>query len=349
MTQATEIAKPSIAELLSDPLWIPYSLQGAGLVFKEISADTYQNSVFLDNRSQHLSGRQVVIPINALLATPTPALESVGRHIFHISHVGSTFAATLLDYLPEVTVLREPQILRELAASSQGIREGGSLLDLARLKNLLRFTLARLTQSSPHELVIKNTSGNLTMAPLILSAYVNPPKAIGLYTSLRHFIAHGISSNGLKSDAVGNVGKRIGYLNRLADYDMLQACSLSPLQIFSITWMAEMMRLVCVAQSSPDFLMIHFDEIAGNKRLLTEQVMRQFYPDSSEQTLAALIASEVWDKNSKHKEAFTFKDRQDKIERNAAQFPTEIDSCLRWARAYCADNLALRGLLAYID
>jgi hypothetical protein len=130
---------------------------------------------------------------------------------------------------------------------------------------------------------------------------------------------------------------------------MLHASSLNLLQIFSITWMAEMMRLVSVAQSSPDFLMIHFDAMAGNKRVLTESVMRQFYPDSSEETIASLIASDVWDKNAKHKEAFSFKDRQDKIDRNAAQYPKEIASCLRWAKTYCADNLALRGLLAHID
>ena len=343
------VANPSIKDLLSDPLWVPYSLQGDSVVFKEITTETYKNSVFLDRRSQNLTGRQVVIPMHTLLSSPTPALETVGRHIFHISHVGSTFAATLLDRLPDVTVLREPQILRELAALSHGIRDGGSLLNLTRLKGLLHFTLAKLTQSGSHELVIKNTSGNLTIAPLILSAYVTPPKAIGLYTSLRHFIAHGISSNGLKSDAVGNVGKRITFLNRLADYEMLHASSLNLLQIFSITWMAEMMRLVSVAQSAPDFLMIHFDAMAGNKRLLTESVMRQFYPGCSEETIASLIASDVWDKNAKHKEAFSFKDRQDKIDRNAAQFHTEIASCLTWANRYCADNLALRGLLAHIE
>ena len=345
----TAAAKPSAKDLLSDPLWVPYSLQGEGVVFREITKDTYKNSVFLDSRSQNLTGRQVVIPMNTLLSIQTPALETLGRHIFHISHVGSTFAATLLDRLPEVTVLREPQILRELAALSHGIRDGGSLLNLTRLKGLLHFTLTRLTQSGSHELVIKNTSGNLTIAPLILSAYDSPPKSIGLYTSLRHFIAHGISSNGLKSDAVGNVSKRIGFLNRLADYEMMHASSLNPLQIFSITWMAEMMRLVSVAQSSPDFLMIHFDAMAGNKRLLTESVMRQFYPDCSEETIESLIASDVWDKNAKHKDAFSFKDRQDKIDSNAAQYHKEIASCLTWANRYCADNLALRGLLMHME
>ena len=343
------VVKQPIKDLLSDPNWVPYSLQGDSVVFKEITIETYKNSVFLDSRSQNLTGRQVVIPMNTLLALPPPTLETVGRHIFHISHVGSTFAATLLDRLPEVTVLREPQILRELAALSHGIRDGGSLLNLTRLKGLLQFTLAKLTQSGSHELVIKNTSGNLTIAPLIFNAYVTPPKSIGLYTSLRHFIAHGVSSNGLKSDAVGNVGKRIAFLNRLADYDMLHASSLNLLQIFSITWMAEMMRLVSVAQSSPDFLMIHFDAMAGNKRLLTESVTRQFYPDCSEETIASLIASDVWDKNSKQKEAFSFKDRQEKIDRNAAQYSKEIAHCLAWANTYCAENLTLRSLLAHME
>lgn len=343
------MANLSIKDLLSDPHWVPYSLQGEGVVFREITADTYKNSVFLDRRSQNVTGRQVVIPINALLATPTPALDTVGRHIFHISHVGSTFAATLLDCLPEVAVLREPQILRELAAISHGIRDGGSLLNLDRLKGLIHFTLAKLTHSSSHELIIKNTSGNLTISPLIFTSYVSPPKAIGLYTSLRHFIAHGISSGGLKSDAIGSLGKRIAFLNRLADYEMLHASTLNLFQIFSITWMAEMVRLVSVSQSSPDFLMIHFDAIAGDKRMLTESVMRQFYPDSSEDTITALVSSDVWDKNAKHKEAFSFKDRQDKINRNAAQFHTEINSCLRWASTYCADNLAMRGLLSHIN
>jgi hypothetical protein len=113
--------------------------------------------------------------------------------------------------------------------------------------------------------------------------------------------------------------------------------------------MAEMMRLVSVAQSSPDFLMIHFDAMAGNKRLLTESVTRQFYPDCSEQTIASLIACDVWDKNSKHKEAFSFKDRQEKIDRNAAQYSKEIAHCLAWANTYCAENLTLRSLLAHME
>ena len=109
---------PSAQEIARDARWLAQALDPATGIARliEMTPEAYRAASFLDDRM--LQG-----PINA---RPRPFTEVAGavpsdarsdaRWMFHIGHVGSTLIARLLGELDGVLAVREPRILRDVAA-----------------------------------------------------------------------------------------------------------------------------------------------------------------------------------------------------------------------------------------
>lgn len=94
------------------PEWLPIELDpGTGrLTWLRLSEADYKEASFLDFR--------MVQPQSEVRQSAWPVAPAGARrdanYIFHIGNVGSTLISRLLDELPEVFAVREPQLLRQL-------------------------------------------------------------------------------------------------------------------------------------------------------------------------------------------------------------------------------------------
>lgn len=98
------------------PEWLPIEFDPATdrVTWLRLSEADYKDASFLDFR--------MVQPQSEVRQSPWPALPADARrdaqYIFHVGNVGSTLISRLLDELPEVFAVREPQLLRQLGADA---------------------------------------------------------------------------------------------------------------------------------------------------------------------------------------------------------------------------------------
>ena len=154
---------------LDTPEWLPLDYDPAAdrVTWLRISEAGYRHASFLDER--------MIGPQSAVQQSPWPALPAEARrdaqYIFHIGNVGSTLISRLLDELPEVFAVREPQLLRGLGPNA----------DFATVATLLSRTWRPEQRAN-----VKATSFTSELAP----ALVQPgSRALFLYATPDTYLA----------------------------------------------------------------------------------------------------------------------------------------------------------------
>src|SRR5215212_4554715 len=109
---------PSAQEIIRDARWLAQALDpNSGLVrLIEMDREAYRAASFLDDRILQSPVKSVTRPFTEIAAAISDDARDDARWIFHIGHVGSTLVARLLGELEGVLAVREPRILRDLAA-----------------------------------------------------------------------------------------------------------------------------------------------------------------------------------------------------------------------------------------
>lgn len=113
--EATEV---TAAELAGSPAWFPLEAASADML-RLIGLDEamYRQASFLDQRILATNPRESVCSIDTA-ATAAGMLHARANYIFHIGHVGSTLISRLLGDYPSFFSVREPALLRALAAGA---------------------------------------------------------------------------------------------------------------------------------------------------------------------------------------------------------------------------------------
>jgi hypothetical protein len=170
---------PNAAEIAYDASWLVQALDPASGMVRVVKMDreTYRNASFLDDRmlqDEHFAG---IVPWSSVAESLSPDARSDARWIFHIGHVGSTLVARLLGELDGVLAVREPRILRDVAALPKGRRQEFVLA----LRRLLSRTFA-----DEETALVKATSFVSEIAPELV-----PPgeRALFMYAKPRNYIA----------------------------------------------------------------------------------------------------------------------------------------------------------------
>jgi hypothetical protein len=109
---------PSAAEIARDARWLAQAMNPAGDVVRliEMSPEAYRAASFLDDRLLQTSVNAQALPFETIAADFDGDARADARWIFHIGHVGSTLISRLLGELDGVLAIREPRLLRDLAA-----------------------------------------------------------------------------------------------------------------------------------------------------------------------------------------------------------------------------------------
>lgn len=104
-------------DLLNDPHFLLHQIipaEGVAL-FVPTTRDLLSKPSFIDGRTDFSNGPAVKVALDDLLAQSLPVVSGPDRYIFHVAFCGSTLLARMLDHDGAAFVLKEPNILVDLA------------------------------------------------------------------------------------------------------------------------------------------------------------------------------------------------------------------------------------------
>src|SRR5262249_28044027 len=150
-------------ELVRSPAWLPLEAAPDGTVrLIRLDEAAYRAASFLDQRLLGAGYREGACGVAVLDAAAT-RLPRPAHYIFHIGHVGSTLISRLIGARERFFCLREPALLRPLAALSPTAGTRARSLDVA-------LALLGRTWRPGQSVVLKVTSFVSEMAEPILEA-----------------------------------------------------------------------------------------------------------------------------------------------------------------------------------
>jgi hypothetical protein len=307
------------------PRRLPCELDLAGerLGFVELSEDDYRAASFLDQRI--LTGRTVDW-------APWSEVEEAARwlicdcdFIFHTGHVGSTLLSRLLGRSPEVFSVREPAILRELAAMA-----GGPSLD-ARL-GAVATLLSRVWRPSQRSLV-KATSFVSELAPQLLSL-APQGRAILMFAAPQVYIAGILVGEASRRELGLLSGPRLERLQRRAG----RTSSLDRMgegERAAMSWACELMALDEAARSAPDRVRwMDFDRFLADPVPGVRGALAHLRRAAPEGLIQDIVQSPDFGRYAKAPEhAYDADLRREVIARGGALFAVEIERGLAWLNA----------------
>jgi hypothetical protein len=104
-------------DIVCSPAWLPLeAAAGDRLRLVQLDEGAYRAASFLDQRLLALPYAQALCSV-AVLAAAAARLTARAHYIFHIGHVGSTLISRLVGAHADFFALREPALLRALAAA----------------------------------------------------------------------------------------------------------------------------------------------------------------------------------------------------------------------------------------
>jgi hypothetical protein len=339
-----------INEVLSNPYWMPSSLSFEEIFFEEISEHTLKQSSFLDQRAVGKTGKSIKVPIRHLLDN-SDLINVTGsiNHIFHISHVGSTFIAKLYDEFFAATVYREPTAFKGLAFLCRETKNGVTPFNPTEL-SLLYELLCKLMMRGNKVTIIKHSSQNLIIPDFSAAMGVSPKPVLFVYTPLKKFLCHGLASPGLQSDAINGSDARIKFFNSVSTLDTVALSQMSKIQQISLIWVAEMIKVLARFDEEREDQLLNFDEVmsTGTKSEMVNTLSDAFDIPILKNQISRIEASPIWEKNSKGLSGGGFASRQQKINHIEMNEKDQIIAGVNWVTKLCDRNIMFRPLLQYI-
>ena len=329
----------SKASVITDYQWMPWQLGHSGVQFRFTPLRAITEATFLDDRLGSSEKPLATMKFEDFWSSVNKGSVMPMGHLFHISHVGSTFMARLLNEFHEVLTLREPRIFRDFSALVPKVQSGQGFLTGARFEKSLGAVgdLLRRTPPGRNSVIIKHTSGNLALAPHLVR---DNEVAIILTTSLENFIAHATHSKGLQADAISNAERRLEFVNSLCEIDQIRLPGLQLPKIVAVNWLCETVRAERFASSRPHTRIINFDDVKSDAEHLATVLSNL----AGGAQIELLKESQWWEQSSKSGAKFTWKDRDDNLSQAKKMHAKMISETRDWISRLITRNPSL-----YVD
>jgi hypothetical protein len=340
-----------IDELLRNKYWMPSNLNFNDMLFEEISERTLKDSPFLDSRAVRKTGRTIKIPINHLLEKRHAiSPENSLNHIFHISHVGSTFVARLFDTFFEVDVFREPPIFKGIASLCREAQHGVTPFSAEEL-SVLYDLICRLLMRGRKNAIVKHSSQNLIIPDFAETTESEPKPVLFIFTSLINFLCHGLSSSGAQGDAMNGADARIKFFNQVSTLDTVALVTLSKIQLIALIWVVEMIKILNRFDERRGDELFNFDKVLETQDRITiiESLSKTFHLPISVSKSTDIKSDSIWETNSKGLSLGGFEKRKQNIEKTAVEQNDLISEGVEWVQSLCNRNVMFRSLSRYIE
>lgn len=312
------IAAPTASEIAHDAHWLAQALDpAAGLVrLVAMTPEDYRSASFLDDRLLQQPRDAALVPWSEVAAAANAIEREDARWIFHIGHVGSTLVARLLGELGTVLSVREPRLLRDLAA-----------LDPDELAGHCQVTRKLFSRSfAPGQVaLVKATSFVSEIAAELVPA---DGRALFLYATPRRYIASILAGENSVRELHALVpGRRQRMAARVSD----QGQPGTEAGIAAIAWACEMTALEAAAEALPQARIqwVDFDQLLGDVADNLRRIALGLELEADADELAALASNPLLKRYSKALEYdYSASLRSDLIAEAQAHFRSEIDAAL---------------------
>lgn len=200
---------------------------------------------FLDDRLglQGRDGFWVSLDTLKAVSAATASPSAAPNYLFHIGHCGSTLISRLLDRSDAVLGLREPLVLRELAATLRDIESPLSRVSAEEWNALFAASLNILGRAfSPGQrALIKATSNCNNLIDKVLEHDTNT-RVILLHMPLESYLATMLKAQGGGLDALLSAPARLRFLHETLGDEYPRLHDLDPAEVLAMGWLAERVR-----------------------------------------------------------------------------------------------------------
>ncbi|MBN8426350.1 MAG: hypothetical protein J0L65_02680 [Xanthomonadales bacterium] len=312
-------------------------VEAARIEFLQVDEGFIREATFLDQRAL----RDVRLPSAIVDASSLPVeLIAAGvvrrplAWLFHIGHCGSTLLSQVLDGLPGVLGLREPQCLLALASFWSELDQPLSRVARGAWQQQLETCLTLLGRGfhAEQRIVIKPTSHCSSMAERLIGP---EDRAVFLRIELVDYLAALLRDPALRHQAWLNA------LPRLADWQQwtgdahaLRLHGLTSARAIALSWEVEHRRVQRIQKQCDqpvhwlDFAEWLRDPEAQTLRLATWLGLQASPADVS----AVLRGADLQRYSKDHSQRFDNTIRRRELDQSIAQHRAEVEDALAWHR-----------------
>jgi hypothetical protein len=319
------------ASLLADPDWIPHTFDQPGdrLDFVRLAADDRDSLPFLAEEYVGRGFEHRILPWREVMAA-APAGDALPVHfIFHSGFCCSTLLASALAAGGGLSVLREPDILMNVA--QRMLRDPGAA-NVQRMEVALRL-LARPARRGDRAAVIKPTCFANNLTEKLLQSRPGS-RAVLIHSDLGAFL-RAVAKKGMW----GRIWCRKLYLQLSGWTDLRlefgdsERFILSDLQVAALCWIlhARHFRQLAARHGKERLLLLHSDDLVADPAGALRLVSGLFELGWEESTISAVGAGEVFGTHSKSAERFGPEERAEEHERTLEAHREEIEMVSQWA------------------
>jgi hypothetical protein len=281
--------------LAASPALFPLTIDDATdrVRFVRLAPVDYEKASFLDERVEAPEAGEAPF---AEVAAAAAALPIACDWIFHVGHVGSTLVSRLLGVHPRVFSLREPQVLRTLAAAESA----GRPWDAAALDARLAVFQALFSRvwAPPKRALVKATSVAGRLAPRLL-AQAPEARAILLTAAPEAYLATIFSGQNL-TDVRRSAPLRLTALNARLGAAPWALEDLAPGELAALSWAADMAVFAELSERFGDrVLTVDFEEFLEAPAAGLEAMLRHLHGQADPAEAARLAASPYLQRYSK--------------------------------------------------
>lgn len=319
------------AETLASPRLYPITLDAAAdrVRLVALDEDGYRAASFLDERLLSTVGPGDWVSCSELRRAMTFAGGECD-FIFHIGHVGSTLLSRLLGDDDRVFALREPAILRTLAAAERKSEDPTILADQTSFFLKL---WARVYRSSQRTL-LKATSFVSEMAPIMMT--LSPSAlAILMFVSPSVYVTAILSGEASRAELQINAPMRLARLHRRLGGHFWRLDDLNEGERAAMSWTCEIMALTHLAEGFPGrTLWLDFDAFLARPGASLSATLRRLHGDAPQGRIDAMLHSPHLSRYSKAPEyAFDSDLRRRVLAEAGRDHSPEIARGMAWLNA----------------
>ena len=325
----------SIAEVTSDPSWIPhtYDLAGANLTLVKVPRESRTELMFLSD--EHFAGNypKATFPADAVAAEIEGAGQAPIHFIFHTSFCCSTLLARALDVPGTSAVLQEPDVFINLA---NRIIRSDDPANRRRLELVMR--LLERPPGAGEAVIVKPSNFGNRLADLILGSRPER-RAVLLYSDLETLVR-----SLLKRGMFGRIfGRRLfsqllGWSPINLGYSPEELLQLTDVQAIGLAWLMQIAHFDSIARAFGDrVLVLDSAELLGDPCTAIGRIQELFGLGLSHGEVEAVAAGPAFARHSKFSDRdYSAEERQREHDATTEAHSEEIAMVVKWIEAVAA-------------
>jgi hypothetical protein len=329
----------SADEIVCSPAWFPLeTLAGEAMRLLHLDEAAYRAASFLDQRLLAAPYRQGACAL-AVLSGAAERLAPPSNYIFHTGHVGSTLISRLLGEHASFFSLREPALLRAIAARTSPAA-GAPSLGVA-------LALLGRTWRAHQRAVIKVTSWVSELAELMLGA-AHRPVAIFMFAQPLAYLRGIFGGPNSRAETAALAPARLQRLRRRLGEGDWRADPRSEGECVAMSWLCEMTALQQAAdRCGSQVLWVDFDTFLGEPYAGLEAIFQALGARPAPREIESLVTGALMRQYSKAPEhAYDAALRRAVLLSAARQHASEIRRGMDWLAAIAQQYPGIGELLA---